>query len=461
MANNVKQRNMWAMHQIFREARRLLAIASPVVATQLGMMSLGVVDTLMLGRVSREALAAAALGNAWVISILIIGMGAVLGIDPLISQAHGAGQGERVGFAAQQGIGVALLVSIPACLMLVATGPALVLLGQDPALAKLAHRYALVQIPATPAFLVFAALRQYLQGRAIVTPAMWIVLGSNLINLFFNWILIFGKLGAPTLGIVGSGISTSLTRIFLVLALTVWIWAFRLHEGAWIAWTRRAFAPRHIFEVLRFGLPVAAQLGFELWAFQIATLMAGRLGATALAGHSIVLNLASVSFMVPLGISIAAATRVGNLIGAQRPREAQRAAFVAFGLGGLTMSIFAIVFVLLRNLLPALYMPDDDVVISLAATLLPIAAAFQLFDGIQVVGSGILRGMGRTVPPVVFNVVAYYLLALPLGWWLASNTNFGVRGIWWGLCLGLAIVALLLFVWISLRGPARVDARII
>ncbi len=449
------------MRSTTHEARRLIAIATPVIATQVGTMMLGVIDALMVGRVNRESLAAAALGNVWVIGVLIVSMGIVFGIDPLVSQAHGAGDGGRVGLAAQQGIAVALLISIPTALALLLTKTALVALGQDPLIAAQAHNYAIVQIPAVPAFLVFTALRQYLQGRAIVTPAMWIVLISNLVNVAFNWVLIFGHLGSPALGLVGSGIATSVTRIFLVAALAGWILLFRLHEGAWIPWSTEVLRPARLLEVLRYGTPVAAQIGFEVWAFQFAALLAGRFGAAALASHTIVLNLASLSFMFPLGISIAAATRVGNLIGAKDPNGAQRAAWVAMGLAGMMMAVFAITFVAFRQDLPALYVPGDTVVIELAALLLPIAATFQLFDGLQVVANGVLRGMGRTKPTVIFNLVAFYLLGLPLAWILSIRAGMGVRGIWWGLCLGLAAVAMMLVAWIAVRGPAKVDSRIV
>jgi MATE family multidrug resistance protein len=185
----------------------------------------------------------------------------------------------------------------------------------------------------------------------------------------------------------------------------------------------------------------------------VATLMAGLLGELGLAAHTVVLNLASLSFMVPLGLSIATVTRVGNLIGAGNPQAAQRAAWVALGLGALTMSAFSLSFVLGRHWLPTWYTAQPDV-IALAAVTLPIAAAFQLFDGVQVVGGGVLRGMGRTRPAAVFNLVGYYALAMPFGWWLAFERGLGLPGVWWGLASGLASVAVLLVLWISRRGPS-------
>jgi MATE family multidrug resistance protein len=444
----------------WHEVRRLSRLAAPVVATQLGMMLLGVVDALMLGRVGVEPLAAAALGNVWIMGALLGAMGLVLGIDPIVSQAHGAKDGARLGLVVQQGLVVAVLVSIPASIALFFTRDGLLLLGQDPELARMAHAYAVVQIPGVAPFLGFIALRQYLQGRAIVMPAMWVMLLANAVNAALNAVLIFGLFGFPALGVVGSGIATALTRIFLLGALASWILGFGLHRGAWVRWTWRACSPRRLTEIARYGVPVAVQLSLEVWAFQIVTLMAGRLGATPLASHTIVINMASLSFMIPLGISIGAATRVGNLVGAGRSAEAQRAAWVALGMGAGVMAVSAAVFVVFRAWLPTLYTAELEV-LALASALLPIAAAFQLFDGAQVVGAGILRGMGRTLPAAAFNLLAFYGLALPSAWWLAFERGHGAPGLWWGLCIGLGAVALMLIAWIRWRGPARVDARVL
>lgn len=446
---------LWA-----REARELLHLGSPVIVTQVCMMALGVVDAIMVGRIGVEPLAAAALANVWVMGTMLAAMGVVLGMDPIVSQAHGAKDGARLGLALQQGLAIAALVSVPTALALVFTEQGLLLLGQNPALAHEAHRYALVQIPGVLPFLLFVALRQYLQGRRLVAPAMWVAFVANFLNAGMNWLLIYGNWGFPRLELVGSSWATTATRWFFFVALVAWILVRRLHHGAWIPWTRAALHPARLAEILRFGIPVALQFGLEVWAFQISTLMAGRLGAEALAGHTIVLNLASLSFMVPLGISIGAAIRVGNLIGARDPRGAQRAAWVAFILGALAMGLFAIVFFVLRDELPHVY-TSDATVIAIGAALLPIAAGFQLFDGLQVVGCAILRGMGRTLPAAAFNLLAYYALAIPIAWMLAFRMGVGVAGVWWGLLIGLGAAASLLVLWVWRRGPARVDARVV
>ncbi len=442
-----------------KEFATIARLSAPVVVTQVATMMLGVVDNLMLGHVSVEALNASSLGRLWVMGTLLIGMGLVFGIDPFVSQAHGAGDGKGAGRALQRGLVVAILASIPIALLWCYTEEALILFKQDPALAHEAERYALVQLPGLPFLLAFHALRQYLQGRGIVRPAMWVAILANGFNIFWNWVFIFGELGAPRLGVVGAGLATGATEVAMFLALLFFVLRGGLAQDAWTPWSRESFSPRGIGQVLRVGAPAALQIGLEMWAFQIVTLWAGDLGTSELAAHTIVLNLASLSFMLPLGISIGTSTRVGNLLGAGDRDEAQLAAHVAFGMGAGVMALCALIFLIGRHALPSLY-TSDAAVLELSARVLPIAAAFQLFDGLQVVGSGVLRGMGRTVPGAVINLIGYYALALPFAAWLGFSGGHGLTGLWWGLSLGLATIAISLVAWIVVRGPKTVGERV-
>jgi MATE family multidrug resistance protein len=438
--------------------RRLSALALPVVAGQVATMLMGFVDTIMVGRVSVEALAAASLGNIWTFGTLQLGLGVIFGMDPIVSQAHGAGDTRTCALALQRGVVLALLLSIPIGLFWFGTESFLVLVGQDAGLARDAHRYTLARLPGLPFVLVYFALRQYLQGRELVRPAMWVIVIANGFNAFFNWVLIFGNLGFPALGLVGAGYATALTRIITLIGLVVWVRGFRLHAGAWVPWSRAALEPRALLGLLGVGMPIAVQIATELWAFNTAGLLVGTLGAVPLAAHTVAMNMASLAFMMPLGIAQGAATRVGNLIGAGRPDAAQRAAWIALALGAGVMTFSAFAFVAFRQWLPRIYTPDPAVIAACAA-ILPIAAAFQIFDGTQVVGCGVLRGMGRTRPAAVFNLIAYWLLGLPLGAVLGLRLGLGLAGIWWGLCLSLAVAAGLLLVWVRFRGPARVPVE--
>jgi MATE family multidrug resistance protein len=375
-----------------------------------------------------------------------------MGIDPIVTQAHGARNPARMGIALQQGMVLALLVSLPIAGLWLLTRSVLGLFGQDAELSRMAEGYVLVQIPAIPFFLFYSVLRSYLQGRAIMRPAMWVAILANVFNVAANWVLIYGHFGFPAMGLVGAGIATAMTRaimFFGLLAFTLW---FRFYEGAWVGWSSKAWNLSGLREVLHYGIPVGLHIGLEIWAFQTATLLSGRLGNEQLAAHIVALNLASLTFMVPLGISIASVTRVGNLIGEGNPKRAQTSAWAALGMGAAVMAVAAV--------LPRIY-TEDAVVIALATSILPIAAAFQIFDGTQVVGAGVLRGMGRTRPAAVFNFVGFWVLALPLAWWLAFYRGMGIAGIWWGMVLGLGAVALMLVVWIWRRGPDKVDARVV
>lgn len=445
------------MHPYASEARSLFRLALPVVATQLGSMLLLVVDNLMLGHHSVDALASSAIGRVWVMGTAMLAQGVLFGLDPIVSQAHGARDAERLGGALQRGLWLALALSLPVGALWLFTEPVLVAFGQAPALAADAQRYALAQLPGLPFYLGFSALRSWLQGRRIVRPAMWVVLLANLLNALANWVLIFGHAGFPPLGVLGAGLATALTQIGMFIALLWIVRAERLERGAWRGWIPlHALAPG-LREVLRLGAPVALQIGLELWAFQIATLWAGRLGTSALASHQIALNLASVSFMVPLGFAIAASTRVGNLVGARRPKEAQLSAWIALAIGAGTMLCFALCFALGRHLLPALFTSDPEVLL-LCAALLPVAAAFQLFDGTQVVAGGVLRGMGSTRIAALAHLLAFYPIGLPIAHHLAFDRSLGVTGLWWGLCAGLCAVSLALLAWIARRGPASLPA---
>ncbi len=439
-------------------ARRLMTIAAPMMLTQLGMMGFGVVDTLMLGRVGIEALDAAALANVWLWGTMIMTFGVLLGLDPIIAHANGRGDGARAGLALQSGLIVAALISVPLMLSTVLTEDVLVLLRQDPSLAADAEQYLIDQAWSFPPMLGYMTLRQYLQGREIVAPALWVTLIANLFNAAGNELLIFGhfedSLGIPAMGLRGAALATGITRSLLFVGLVAWTWWGRFHVGAWQPWSRAAFEWARLAEIFKYGLPVGVQYLLEVWAFQFSTLIAGDLGPEHLAAHTITLNVASVTFMLPLGISFGATTVIGNLLGSGKRDEAQQTAWLALAMGGGVMVLAAISLVLARGFIPRLY-TDEVEVLLLAGSILPIAGAFQVFDGLQVVGGAILRGMGDTRPAAVFNLIGYYALALPLAFWLVYVRGGGLVELWLSLLLGLAVVAISLLFWVRVRGPAK------
>jgi MATE family multidrug resistance protein len=441
------------------ELRRLVALAVPVALSQLAVMLMGIVDYFLVGQLGAGALAALGLGNTWIFGTILFFSGIVLGIDPIVSQAHGARDGTRAALAFQRGSVLGLVFSVPVMWLWAETERALLLFGQDPALARLAGVYVDMQIVSVPFFLCQIALRQYLQGREIVRPALVVVLVANVANGVLAWMLIYGHFGLPALGVAGAGIATAVTRSLAFLLLAWITLRFALHRGAWVPWSRQALAWPGLREVMGLGFPIALQTSLEMWAFQLSNFVAGRLGTVELAAHLLVMQLASISFMVIVGIAQATSVRVGNLLGAGERQRAQRAGWLGIALGAGFMALAAVSFVLGRHWLPDLY-TDDAAVLAAAAAILPIAGAFEIFDGTQGVACGVLRGMGRPGPAAVANLLGYWLLALPLGAHLALRGDGGLEGLWWGLCAGLVAVASGLLVWIRFRGPARAKALV-
>lgn len=432
------------------EVRALLALGLPAAGTQFATMMLGVVDTMMVGRVSTHALDAVALGHLWIYGTMIFGMGLIWGMDPIMSQAHGAGDRRKLERTLHSGFLLVALLIPPLWWAWTQTGAVMLAFGQPPELAAAADVYVTTQRYSMIPFLLFLTLRQYLQARGIVMPALWVMVLANVFNVAANWALIFGNLGFEAQGLVGAAQASAATRAFTLFGLVAWILIARLHEGAWERPTAESLSLSGVWRIVKLGLPVGLQYLLEGWAFQVSTLLAGRLGEAELAAHTIALNLASLTFMIPMGLSLGVATRIGNLVGAGQPKRAQHAARISLMMGAGIMAASALLLVLGRNALPYLY-TEDIAVVALAASIFPIAGAFQVFDGIQVVGGAILRGVGSTRPAAVFNLLAYYALGLPLGMALTFGLGWGLQGLWTGLAVGLAIVAGILLWWIFTR----------
>ena len=440
-------------HSTRREIRQLAALAWPVAMAQAATMLMGFVDLLMVGRLGGDALAAIGLANPWVFGTLFFVGGVILGMDPLVTQAHGADDGKSAARAFQRGVVLTIPLSALVLFAWSMSESVLLATGQEPALARGAATYINAQLFSVPFFLCNAALRQYMQGREIVRPAMMVVLIANIANAFFNWVLIFGNLGFPALGLEGAGLATGAVRVLSLVLLVLFARRQHLLRANRLPWRDRAlFAPAGYFAFLKLGVPIALQLSLEMWFFGLSNWIAGRLGADAVAGHVVVIHMASFSFMFVTGVSQAATIRVGNLLGAGRARDAERAAWVGIALGALVMLFFALLFMLGRTQIPRIY-TDDVAVITAAIAVVPLAAAFQIFDGIQNVCCGVLRGMGRPGPAAVANFVGYWLVALPAGIALSFTFGLGLRGLWLGLFIGLFLVASALTLFVALRGP--------
>jgi MATE family multidrug resistance protein len=409
---------------------------------------MGVVDTIMVGHFSSNDLAAVALGNLYFFTAAVFPMGLLMSLDPVVSQAVGAGDQSAVARALQRGGLLALGLTIPAGLALAPGVALLTFLRQPPEVVPVAAGYALASIPGIFPFLAFIVFRQTLQAMGRVAPIVWTILLSNLVNLFFNWTFIYGNMGFPAMGAVGSGWASSLSRWVMFLGLMGFAWPLLRRFVRPIR--REVFQPRPLARMVRLGAPIGIQFWLEFGAFGAIGILMGWMGANAMAGHQIAMNLASLTFMVPLGISQATAVLVGQGVGRGEPHSSRRAAGAGLALGIGFMTLTAALFLMLPHLFARIY-TDELPVAALATLLLPLAGIFQIFDGIQVVASGVLRGIGDTRSPMLVNLLGFWCVGMPVSAWFGFRLDLGPVGLWWGLVLGLAVVAVVLLFRIRSR----------
>ena len=378
---------------------------------------------------------------------MVLFIGLIQGADPLFTQAHGARDATALGRTLQRGILLCLILCPILFLCWTLADEGLQMLGQDAKLTGKAAYYVEAQIFSIPAILGFALMRQYLQGRGVLAPIVWTIILANVANVIFNELFIFGGWGIPAQGIEGAGRATGASRILMLLMLMGFMLRGRHLKDGWTPWTRRSLDPRGLFRLLRFGLPVMVHIGVEVWTFQATTLMAGKIGEEALAAHVIVLKIISFTFMFPWGLSGASTTRVGNLLGSREIEKARSTARMALLLTAGIMTFIGACVLWLGPVIPSIF-SRDATVLALATSLLPIAAGFQIFDGIQAVSAGVLRGAGQTVPAAVMGLIGFPLITLPLAYHWTFNTELGLRGIWWAFMVGLFIAASLLTGWL-------------
>ncbi|MBN1240720.1 MAG: MATE family efflux transporter [Gammaproteobacteria bacterium] len=431
-----------------QDLRGLLKLAAPIVLIQLGMMLMGVVDTIMVGRVSAEALAAVALGNLFSFGIMIFGVGALMALDPVIAQALGAGDELAVSRGLQRGLVLAAVLAVPIALVLLMVEPALNLVRQPPEVVPLAAGYVHRLIPAVLPFYAFVVLRQTLQAHHRTRPIVATMIAANVLNALLNYAWIFGNLGFAELGVLGSAWATLVSRWVMALLVLLLGWP---HLGPYLRrLAPNVLDPKPVLRMLWLGAPIGAQMTLELGAFGTVAVLMGWLGVVQVAAHQVAINLASLAFMVPLGVSSAAAVIVGHAVGRGDAAGVQRSTSAALAVGAGFMSLTAALFIAAPRALAGVYTTDVQV-IELAALLLPIAGVFQVFDGLQVVSLGLLRGLGDTRVPMLVNVVGFWLLGIPVSLALGFGAGFGAEGLWWGLVLGLAMVALFLMLRLKHR----------
>jgi MATE family multidrug resistance protein len=403
---------------------------------------------VMVGRVSPTDLAAVALGNLYFFGVAVFGMGVLFALDPVIAQAVGAGDPVGVARGVQRGAVLAVALSVLTMLLLLPARAVFTALGQPADVVPVAAGYALACIPGVLPFYLFNVLRQSLQAMHRVRPILVTVVAANLANAFFNWVLIYGHLGAPALGAVGSGWATSVSRTFMTATLLVLGWP--LLHGSVRPLRREAIARAPLVRFLRLGAPIGGQQALEFGVFAVAGLLMGWMGTVAMASHQVALNLASLTFMVSVGVAQAAAVLVGHAVGREDPPAARRAAGAGLVTGAGFMACAALLFLAVPEALARLY-TDEAAVVAVTAVLIPVAGVFQVFDGIQVVSSGVLRGVGDTRVPMVVNLVGFWVVGLPVSVALGFGLHLGPRGVWLGLASGIGAVALLLLLRVRAR----------
>lgn len=421
------------------ELRGLLRLALPLAAVNLGWQLMGLVDTAIAGRVDALTLAATGLGNTVMSIATIAGLGVVLGIDPLASQALGAGRPREARRTLWTGIHLGLLLSGPLMAATWLLGRSLESFGVAPDLAEKARAYVNPRLLQLPPFLCFIALRAYLQALQRPGALMAAIVIANLFNVVADWGLVFGvpALGIPPMGVSGLAWATDAATLLQLGILALGVRGIDPGPGEE---PLRRFDRALLRRAFGVGFPLGLQLLAEVGIFSFVGLLVGRMGVEGMAAHQIALAVASLTFMVPLGFSMAASARVGHAVGRGDAVGARRAGLLAVACGGALMLLMGVALWTAPGPVARL-MTSEASVFPLAADLLTIAGAFQIFDGMQSCGCGALRGAGVTRWAFGANVAGYWGLGLPLGLWLAHARSMGPRGLWWGLTAGLAVVA--------------------
>lgn len=425
------------------ETRQLLHVAWPVILGQLGHVTVGVADSAMIGQTGTLPLAAAAFANSLFVIPLVFGIGVAYGITPLVANADGQGDRDRVGRLLSQGLLINSLLSIALMAVLWLIKPLAVHMGQDPEVITLALPYLGLLILGLFPLMLFLSLKQFAEGLSDTRPAMLISLGANVVNVVLNYVMIYGYWGFPAMGLMGAGYATLISRVLMALSMYLYMALHPRFEIYRAELLPRRFEIARIRRILALGIPSGLQYIFEVGAFATAAVFIGQLGALPLAAHQIAISLASISYMAASGIGAAATVRIGNAQGRKDAEGIRRVGVVALFLVCIIMTLAGLTFALGNRFFPALYNSDPEVIL-LSAQLLIIAVFFQLSDGIQVVGLGLLRGLTDVRLPTFITFFSYWMIALPLSYVWGLHFAGGVGAIWISLAIGLTLSAVLL-----------------
>lgn len=420
--------------------RRVLGLALPAVVSEVAGMAMGLVDTWMVAPLGPRALAAVGLGNAVFFPVVLLFLGVLIALDTLIAQAHGRGEDDRAGHLLGQGLWLSLAMGVPLTAAFQLAEPVLLALGQAPEVAAPAARYLEALGWCILPFLAYTAYRGFCHGLGDTRRAMAVTLAANVVNAAANFALLYGAWGFPELGVAGLGYATAASRLFMLVALAILAHGRRFAAGR-PRMTRPD--PAALREILVMGVPIGGLILLEAGGFSFAGVMVGWLGELPLAGHQVVLTVASFTFMVPLGLATGAALVIGQDLGRGQPEEAALDGRLAIALGAAFMTCTGTLFWLAPARLVGLF-TDHAGTVAVAVGLFPLAAFFQLFDGLQCVAGGCLRGAGDTHTSFRYNLLGFWVLGLPLGYLLGFPGGMGARGIWAGLACALVCTGTLL-----------------
>lgn len=431
------------MKSYTQHIKETIKLAAPISLGQLGHIMMGTVDSLMVGKVGSASLAASSLVNGLFFLILVLGFGMTFAISPLIAIAKGEKNYNQCGTILNHGVFVNSIFAIVLMVIVYLTSFLIPLLNQPDDVTILAISYMQILSTSIIPFILFACYRQFLEGLSFPNPPMVIAITANLLNAFLNWVFIYGNLGFSAMGLDGAGFATSITRWLMMFFLVYYVLkrnklnvynpSINFHELDY----------KLIKKIISIGLPSGFQYFLEVAAFSFATIMVGWLGKVSLAANQIALNLASISYMIILGISFAGAVRVGEEYGANNIQGIRRAGFSAIGLAVIIMFTSGLIFILFRNFIPFLYINEKEVV-EISSKLLIIAAMFQISDGSQATGIGVLRGLTDVKVPLLVSFGSYWLLGIPTGYLFGIALNFGAVGVWIGSFVGLTGLGLFL-----------------
>lgn len=438
----MKQNTDTYRSDIKQEISSLLKIGVPVIIAQLLQMSMSFVDTVMAGRLSPEDLAAVAVGSSILMPFIVLCLGCMMAVTPIVAQNVGARRFFQIGKNARQVLWLSQMLAFPSFFLLRNLDYLFPLIGVTEDIIPIAAGYLkAISWGIFPAY-AFGALRYFNEGLSVTRPAMYIAGIGLMVNIPANYILMFGKLGFPQLGAIGTGYASAI--VFAVMFVTM-LWftvSFDAYKRFAIFDRFRLPEKKYLGELTRIGVPIGISSTMEVTMFAVVSLLVSTISTVAVAGHQVAINFAAMAFMIPFGLSVAISARVGQSVGRDRPGEARFRGYVGVGVSCCIMACTALVMFLFPDWITAIY-TDDTEVTEVAVQLLLMAAIFQLSDGLQVSGFGALRGLKDTKVPMYVNLVAYWVIGIPVAYWLGFIVGYGAQGLWVGLIAGLTVAGIL------------------